>query len=93
MARGPKERAEARAAGKLASEPAGHQEVRCGTVSFYNAQGERLSTAKFARMPEHKKATLKEMLDDRAENLRRPYSVTPCRATRAQRSSSVLWPS
>lgn len=55
-------RAEAKAAGKLASGPAGHQEVGCGTVSFYNAEGERLSTVKFARMPEHKKATLKEML-------------------------------
>jgi hypothetical protein len=59
---GTQKRAEAKAAGKLASGPAGHQEVGCGTVSFYNAQGERLSTVKVARMPEHKKATLKEML-------------------------------
>ncbi len=59
---GTKKRAEAKAAGKLASGPAGHQEVGCGTVSFYDAQGERLSTVKVARMPERKKATLKEML-------------------------------
>jgi hypothetical protein len=59
---GAQKRAEAKAAGKLASGPAGHQEVGCGTVSFYNAQGERLSTVKVARMPEYKKATLKEML-------------------------------
>jgi len=59
---GTQKRAEAKAAGKLGSGPAGHQEVGCGTVSFYNVQGERLSTVKLARMPEHKKATLKEML-------------------------------
>lgn len=59
---GPQKRVEAVAAGKLPSGPAGHQEVGCGTISFYDAQGERLSTIKLARMPEYKKATLKEML-------------------------------
>jgi hypothetical protein len=59
---GSKKRAEAKAAGKLACGPAGHQEVGCGTLSFYDAQGERLSTVKIARMPEYKKATLKEIL-------------------------------
>lgn len=57
-----KKREQNKARGKLASGPAGHQEVGCGTVSFYDVEGERLSTVKVARMPEHKKATLKEML-------------------------------
>ena len=38
--------------------PAGYREVGCATVSFYDAEGERLSTLRWARMPEAKKATL-----------------------------------
>jgi hypothetical protein len=55
-------RARARANGKLQRGPAGHQEVGCGTLSFYDAQGERLRTIRVARMPEPKKATLKATL-------------------------------
>lgn len=55
-------RAEARAAGRRTKGPAGYQEVGCGSVSFYDAAGERLDTLRFARMPEAKKATLKSML-------------------------------
>ncbi len=36
-----------------------YQEVACATLSFCNAEGERLKTVRFARMPEAKKATLK----------------------------------
>jgi hypothetical protein len=57
-----KKREQNKAQGKLACGPAGHQEVGCGTISFYDAEGERLSTVRLARMPEHKKVTLKEML-------------------------------
>jgi hypothetical protein len=42
--------------------PAGYREVGCGTISLYDAQGERLKTVRFARMPEAKKETLKQQL-------------------------------
>jgi hypothetical protein len=46
-------------AGKHASGPAGNREVGCGTVSLYDADGERLQTIRYARMPEGKKVTLR----------------------------------
>jgi hypothetical protein len=55
-------RACSRAAGKRTKGPAGYQEVGCATLSFYDADGERLDTLRFARMPEPHKATLKSML-------------------------------
>jgi len=38
--------------------PAGYREVGCATISLYDAEGERLSTLRWARMPEAKKTTL-----------------------------------
>ena len=55
-------RARQRADGKRTKGPAGYREVGCGTLSFYDADGERLTTVRLARMPESKKATLKSML-------------------------------
>ena len=55
-------RAATLAAGKHTQGPAGYQEVGCATLSFYDAEGERLSTLRMARMPETKKATLKTLL-------------------------------
>ena len=55
-------RAQSVAAGKQPRGPAGHQEVGCATLNFSDAEGERLSTLRLARMPEAKKATLKAML-------------------------------
>ena len=57
-----RKRDEARDAGKRTKGPAGYCEASCATLSFYDAEGHRISTIQFGRMPEHKKATLKAML-------------------------------
>ena len=51
-----------RQAGRRPTGPAGYQEAGCATLSFYDAEGERLDTRYLGRMPEPKKATLKTML-------------------------------
>lgn len=38
------------------------REASCGTISFFDANGERLSTIQYGQMPEHKKLTLKSLL-------------------------------
>jgi hypothetical protein len=43
------------------------KEASCGTVSFFGAEGARLSTIQYGRMPEHKKATLKTILRKHTE--------------------------
>jgi hypothetical protein len=57
-----KKREEAAAEGKETRGPAGHQEVGCGTLTFYDRAGELLSAIRMGRMPEANKATLKSML-------------------------------
>lgn len=57
-------RDQAQAEGKALGGPRGYQEVGCGTVSFYDAEGNRLLTRRLARMPETKKASLKTMLSE-----------------------------
>lgn len=49
-------------AGKHAGGQAGHQEAGCGTVSLYDAVGERLQTVRYARMPESRKVTLQAQI-------------------------------
>ena len=55
-------REQAKVEGKSPSGPAGYQEVGCGTISYYDREGERLFTRRMARMPEANKATLKSQL-------------------------------
>jgi hypothetical protein len=55
-------REQAQAQGKSPSGPAGYQEVGCGTISYYDRDGERLGTRRMARMPETHKGTLKSQL-------------------------------
>jgi|SoiMethySBSTD1v2_1073268.scaffolds.fasta_scaffold352207_1 hypothetical protein len=40
----------------------GYREASCGTVSYLDSEGRRLSTTRFGRMPETKKKTLKGQL-------------------------------
>lgn len=40
----------------------GYREAGCGTVTYLDKEGKRISTTRFARMPEAKKRTLKEEL-------------------------------
>lgn len=63
-------RAQSAVAGTAPRGPAGYQEVGCATLSFYDHDGERLSTLRLARMPEQKKATLKAMLTAELEAVR-----------------------
>ena len=55
-------REQAREEGKQTKGPAGYQKVGCATFSFFDADGERLGTTRYARMPEPGKATLKKTL-------------------------------
>ena len=53
---------EAPAEAKQPKGPKGYQEVGCGAVSLYDAEGERLQTIRYGRMPESHKVTLSQQL-------------------------------
>ncbi len=57
-------RRRARQAGKETRGPAGFREAACGTLTLYDAEGERLQTCVLGRMPESGKKVLKESLED-----------------------------
>ena len=48
---------------KWATGPAGYREVGCGTLSLHDAEGKRLQTIRYGRMPEKRKATLHTQLE------------------------------
>jgi hypothetical protein len=54
---------------KQASGPAGYREVGCATLSLYDAEGQRLATLRYGRMPEPKKATLCAQLEAEARSI------------------------
>lgn len=54
---------------KQASGPAGYREVGCGTLSLYDAEGQRLATLRYGRMPETKKASLCTQLEAEAQSI------------------------
>jgi hypothetical protein len=62
-------KAETRSGGRVDKGPAGYKEVACGTLSFYDAEGERLATRRMARMPEAEKKTLKQQLTRELEHV------------------------
>lgn len=46
-----------------------YREASCGTVSLYDADGQRLSTLRYGRMPESKKATLCAQLEAECQSI------------------------
>jgi len=62
------------ASGQLTRGPAGYREVGCGTISFYDADAGLLKTVRMGRMPEQKKASLKDML---SSELGRAFAERP----------------
>jgi hypothetical protein len=63
-------RAAQKKAGKQTRGPVGYREASCGTVSFYDKDGQRLGTVYLGRMPEAGKATLKASLSAELEHVR-----------------------
>ena len=63
------DKAEREATRKQPKGAKGYQEVGCGTVSLHDAEGERLQTVRYGRMPESKKATLCEELEAEVQAL------------------------
>lgn len=57
--------------GKQSSGPLGYREIGCGSVALYDQEGQRLKTVRYGRMPERKKATLRQQLTAECQHLLR----------------------
>jgi hypothetical protein len=67
--KGSKRRAKRNLPGKHASGPTGQKEAGCGTVVLYDAEGRRLQTVRYGRMPEKRKITLQQQLEIEATSV------------------------
>jgi hypothetical protein len=67
--KGGAETAQPKRPGKHGSGPTGQREAGCGTVVLDDAQGERLQTIRYGRMPERGKATLQDQLQTEAVSI------------------------
>ena len=61
------------ATGKQPKGPQGYQEVGCGTLSLYDADGQRLQTVRYARAPEKSKLTLRQQVASEAQEIGRAH--------------------
>jgi hypothetical protein len=66
--------------GKRDQGPKGHKEVGCATVSLYDADGERLHTVRFGRMPESHKISLHRQIVDELQTMRARYPTASLQA-------------
>jgi hypothetical protein len=55
---------------KLPMGPAGFREVGCAALSFHDADGERISTLRWGRMPEANKETLRRQIEAEVRSIR-----------------------
>jgi hypothetical protein len=55
--------------GKQGSGPLGYREIGCGAVALYDQEGHRLNTVRYGRMPEYKKATLRQQLTAECQHI------------------------
>jgi hypothetical protein len=87
-----KVKAAARERGAADKGPAGWEEASVGVVSFYDKEGERLATRRYARMPEADKATTKRWLAVELTSIRalRPDLTTLAIADGAANNWSFL---
>lgn len=58
---------------KQASGPKGHREVGCASLTMYDAEGRRLHTIRFGRMPEKHKVTLHHQMQAELDSLVERY--------------------
>lgn len=66
-----RKKARAKAAGKAAKGPSGYKEASVGVLSFYDAEGNRLTTWRTGRMPEANKTATKAWLQAELGHVRK----------------------